>query len=238
MKIVLLPGMDGTGNLFEDVIAELSSMDVVAVSLPSKGSQSYEELSSGLVSILPNEEFIIVAESFSGGIAACLSKRNIPNLKAVVFVASFLSAPKKIVAYMASILPIQQFTKLPLFKYVCRFLFLGKEATGPEIERFKRTVLSVPSSILRSRLKVIATSKYSGFKSSLPAVYIGASDDMLVSASKRKEFKEAYQQIAFVELEGPHFLLQANPKKGAAAIIEAVRLLTSQGSRTASPPAA
>lgn len=233
MKIVLLPGMDGTGNLFEAVLSELAMTDVVILSLPSEGAQSYEALSSSLVDSLPEEEFIIVAESFSGGIAACLSNGEVTNLKAVVFVASFLSAPKKVIAYIASILPIRQFTKLPFFNLVCRYLFLGQEATDSDIAKFKRTVLSVPSDTLSSRLKVIASSKYSGFKSSLPAVYIGASHDMLVSASKRNDFKEAYQQITFVELEGPHFLLQANPKNGAAAIVEAVRLLTSQASEAA-----
>ena len=117
MKIVLLPGMDGTGNLFKDAVSELSMMDVIILSLPNEGPQNYQDLSSSLIKDLPEEDFIIVAESFSGGIAACLSNDQPPHLKAIIFVASFLSAPKKHIAYLASLLPIQQFTKLPLFKF-------------------------------------------------------------------------------------------------------------------------
>lgn len=230
MKIVLLPGMDGTGELFREVLAELYPLDAHCLPLPSEGPQDYERLSTTLESSLPNEEFILVAESFSGGIAAHLSTKCLPNLKAIIFVASFLSAPRKITAYIASFLPLQRLTNFPFFNMICRSVFLGRNASNSKIDAFKRVLLSVPQGVLESRLKVIAASRYSGFETSLPSVYIGATNDMLVSSSKRAEFRVAYPKISFVEVEGPHFILQAQPKKGAAAIAGAVHLLTNQTS--------
>ena len=234
MKLVLLPGMDGTGILFEALLSELSNMDVLSLPLPKDGPQDYESLSAYVAKHLPKEDFILVAESFSGGIAATLSTKNYSHMKAIIFVASFLSAPKKLIAYFASFLPLRALSHLPFSSIVHRFLFLGKTADTAEIKRFRCAIKSVPSSVLKSRLRVIAKSQYSGFKSSLPAVYIGATSDMLVSSNKREEFKEAYREITFAELKGPHFILQAQPQVGAAAIIKAAHLLTSQYSSQSS----
>ena len=102
---------------------------------------------------------------------------------------------------------------------------LGWNAGGQELQVFKRAISTVPGRILQSRLKIIARSRYDGFQSRVPAVYIGASRDRLVPAAKVEEFKQAFPGILVKEIEGPHFLLQACPKAGAAAIVKAVSLL-------------
>lgn len=40
MKLVLLPGLDGTGNLFSAVLAELSEFECEVISLPAEGAQN------------------------------------------------------------------------------------------------------------------------------------------------------------------------------------------------------
>ncbi|MFY0675906.1 MAG: alpha/beta hydrolase [Neptuniibacter sp.] len=230
MKLVLLPGMDGTGILFEAVLPELLKMNTVVLTLPKSGAQDYLTLSKHVVKHLPDESFILVAESFSGGIAAAMSSQDIPNLKGIIFVASFLSAPKRLLARIMSWLPVRNIAKLPMASLAHRLFCLGWDADNKELGQFLRAIEAVPSSTLKSRLKVIASSKFREFKSAIPAVYIGASRDKLVSSGKKKEFKKAYPKIVFTEVEGPHFVLQTQPKAGAAAIIEAVQLLTNKGS--------
>lgn len=225
MKLVLLPGMDGTGILFGPLLANIQGIEVIVLPLPNEGAQDYKSLAEYILKRLPDEDFILVAESFSGGIAALLSQLAVPHLKGIIFVASFLSAPKKLLAHFASLLPIRQLAHLPLSGIVYRLLFLGKDAGNKEIELFKTVIEAVPTRALQLRLKVIAQTKYDGFKSSVPAVYIGAAHDMLVNPQKRLEFVQAYSDITFAQLDGPHFILQAKAKEGATAIIEAVRLL-------------
>lgn len=226
MKLLLLPGMDGTGILFEPLLSELGGMDVVSVVLPDHIPQDYESLAAYMALNLPDEDFIIVAESFSGGIAAALSQQDIPQLKGIIFVASFLSAPKKRLARLASWLPIGFLAGLPFSGLVYRMFFLGRDAGREEISLFRRAVKAVPDPALKSRLRVIAECRYDGFISSVPAVYIAASDDMLVSPGAVDNFKAAYPSVEVTEIKGPHFILQAQPEAGAAAIIEAVHFLT------------
>ncbi|MDR6983694.1 alpha-beta hydrolase superfamily lysophospholipase [Rheinheimera pacifica] len=228
MKLVLLPGMDGTGMLFDPLVANIQGMEVVVLPLPTEGAQDYKALSQDILKRLPDEDFILVAESFSGGIAALLSQQLVPHLKGIIFVASFLSGPKKMVARFASLLPIRYLARLPFSGIVYRLFFLGKDAGNNEIELLRNAIDAVPTKTLKLRLKVIAQAKYGGFKSGVPAVYIGAANDMLVHPRKKLEFVQAYSDITFAELVGPHFILQAKPKEGATAIIEAVSLLTGQ----------
>lgn len=230
MKLVLLPGMDGTGILFEMLLPEIQDIDLLVIPLPNDGPQDYKALSEYILELLPSEDFILVAESFSGGIAAFLSQQTLLHMKGIIFVASFLSAPRKTMAYLASCLPLSYLVQAPFSSIVYRLFFLGKEAESKEIKLFKRAISAVPNSTLKLRLKVIEKSRYDGFKSHVPTLYIGATRDMLIPSEKRKEFKEAYPEITFTELDGPHFILQAKPKEGAAAIIEAANFLTSKGS--------
>lgn len=218
--------------LFEAVISELSEMNVVSLALPQDTSQDYESLSEYVAHHLPDEDFILVAESFSGGIAAALSRQDIPYLRGIIFVASFLSAPRQLPAHLCSLLPVSSLARLPLSGVIHRLLFLGWRASNSEICLFKRVIKSVPNHIFKARLKVIANCHYDGFTSPTPAVYIGASKDMLVPQSLQTHFKKAYPGIRINLIEGPHFLLQARPKAGAAAIIQAVHHLTGQGTQT------
>lgn len=236
MKLVFLPGMDGTGILFEQILANIQGVDVSVLSLPKEGSQDYQSLAGNILKRLPNQNFILVAESFSGGIAAILSQRKIPHLKGLIFVASFLSGPKKLGAHLASFLPLHFLAHLPFSNVVYRSFFLGKGAGFKEIELFKKAIDEVPTCTLKLRLKVIAQAKYDGFTSNVPVVYIGATQDMLVPSGKRFEFVKAFKDITFSELAGPHFILQANPKESAAALISAINLLSNKGHGTVNAP--
>ena len=66
MKIILLPGLDGTGDMFAPILSLLTDFDTEVISLPQSGSQDYETLCEHVKLSLPSEDFILIAESFSG----------------------------------------------------------------------------------------------------------------------------------------------------------------------------
>lgn len=70
MHVILLPGMDGTGMLFGPLIKELgNTANIRAINYSGDLEQSYEILVDEVRKQLPNhEDFILVAESFSGPI--------------------------------------------------------------------------------------------------------------------------------------------------------------------------
>ena len=222
MKLVLLPGMDGTGNLFSPLLKELSSNDCLLLSLPSTGNQDYPSITKQIKAKLPLEDFILVAESFSGPIGAELARSNIPNMKGVIFVASFLSSPNKRLIELARLLPLRVLSHLPFFRYFYKSLFLGTRASDELVNLFQATLDSLPMSLINSRLKTMHSLVSSQQKSNIPAAYIQASRDKLVSANKISEFQLCFSDLNIKVVDGPHFILQPNPKECVQVINELV----------------
>jgi pimeloyl-[acyl-carrier protein] methyl ester esterase len=222
VELILLPGMNGTAQLFQDVLEELEDIDTRVIALPQQGPQDYESLSRYVSGLLPDEDYIILAESYSGGIAARLSQQSNAHLRGIIFVAAFISSPAPVLALLARFIPFRPLVSLPFLPFILRAFLLGRHADEDLLARFRRAVLSVPMATFRSRLSVIAKLRYNGFKSRIPAIYIGAGRDIFVGRGKWQEFAVAYPDITFVEIDGPHFLLQAGPKEAAVVIHNAI----------------
>ena len=67
LKLVLLPGMDGTGQLFNDFVEALpESLETVTVRYPAEQCLSYAELEDFVQAACPiSGPFVLLAESFS-----------------------------------------------------------------------------------------------------------------------------------------------------------------------------
>jgi hypothetical protein len=82
-KLVLLPGLDGTGVLFADFVAALSKeLQTATVRYPLERCLSYSEL-EGLVRAAwsISEPFMLLAESFSTPLAIKDAASNLVNLR-------------------------------------------------------------------------------------------------------------------------------------------------------------
>jgi surfactin synthase thioesterase subunit len=218
LTLVFLPGMDGTGKLFAPLLNQLHDFQCHVISLPQSGAQDYATLTNHVKSQLPKSNFIIIAESFSGPIAARLSQQNIVDLKGIVFVATFLSSPNKILLSLVKYLPIKSLMKLPLADFFIKMLFLGKQVNQSLLEKFKTIVNQVPTNVLKQRMQTMQNLKFQAFTSSVPSMYIQSNQDRLVTKSKVNEFQKCFVQIEIQNINGPHFILQAHPKNTAGII--------------------
>jgi len=83
MTLVLLPGLDGTGDLFADFVSALTpNLDARIVRYPKDRLLSYADLFSFVVSAIPeNQPFVLLAESFSTPLAVRLAATNPASLK-------------------------------------------------------------------------------------------------------------------------------------------------------------
>jgi pimeloyl-[acyl-carrier protein] methyl ester esterase len=92
---VLLPGLDGTGELFQSFLKVLpSSLTPQVVSYPTEQYLTYKELASLVRSVLlPQEPFVLLGESFSGPLSIKVAALSPPNLRAIILWASFVSNP-------------------------------------------------------------------------------------------------------------------------------------------------
>jgi surfactin synthase thioesterase subunit len=78
MKLVLLPGLDGTGQLFKPLLEALpQSVETLIISYPNDQKLNYKKLYEYVSVRLPDEDYVLVGESFSGYVAyqVALSKR-------------------------------------------------------------------------------------------------------------------------------------------------------------------
>jgi len=219
--LVLLPGMDGTGELFAEFLSYYDG-DHLVISLPESGPQDHANLANVINKQLPNEDYILLAESFSGGIVPELLKLNLTHMKGVIFVASFLSSPRGYLIGLAKLLPIKTLASLPLSNIVHRLLFLGQEATKPLLSTFANVIKSIPKQILSSRLEVMKRQQLPQVTFNIPAIYIQALSDRLISPKKSQEVAYVFKHVEFVDIEGPHFILQAKPRLAARLVTEAV----------------
>lgn len=218
MKIVLLPGMDGTGKLFSALLPYLDNETTQLLPLPSSGAQSYEKLKDYVKAELPNEDYVLVAESFSGPIAVLLAQERFRGLKALVLVATFISPPSKLLLSFAEILPIKLLIKLPFSSATLRAVMLGPNASNSDVSALKAVIDEVPANVLRWRLQAMRSLSLPSEGSSIPCVYIRPTSDRLVPPQKAVELHRCLDNLVEKAVKGPHFVLQANPRDCAAII--------------------
>lgn len=74
-KLVLLPGLDGSGRLFKPLLKQQSpEIETIILPYPNDRLMSHVDLCDFLHPRLPNEPFFILGESFGGPLAILLSE--------------------------------------------------------------------------------------------------------------------------------------------------------------------
>lgn len=173
MKIVLLPGLDGTGVLFKPLIEALPNRaDIQVISYPSKTKLSYKELTELVVSQLPKEKFILVGESFSGYIAYQVALSKPKNLKSLVFVAAFLGSPRPFFLGLSSWFPRSHILSVPIPTYIIRLFLFGSAVNKKMVGLFKKAMTQVSPYVLSYRLQEVAKISNNYKFSEIRAIYI------------------------------------------------------------------
>lgn len=223
VKLILLPGMDGTGKLFAEFRAALpDEYEVEIVRYPRDRFLSYSGLEDFVGTTCPaTEPFVLIAESFSTPLAIqCASKRP-ENLKALILCAGFVTSPVKGWRKATARILAPFLFHLPLPPIAVR-LWLADSNASPQLVRAIRTVLaSVAPAVLSARLRaVLECDVRAAFeKVQMPVLYLQAREDRLVDASCVEELKHIHAHIRVEVLDGPHLLLQREPLKAAKAVM-------------------
>lgn len=144
--------MDGTGNLFSPILMELEQHDVQIITLPQTGKQDYDTLTSYVQQKLPDTEYVLIAESFSGPIAALLAMQGHHMMRGIIFVATFLSPPHPALLNIVKFLPIKWMMSLPFSKSIYRALLFEKNTAIKTIELFETTLHPISQSLIKQRI--------------------------------------------------------------------------------------
>jgi len=216
--LVLLPGMDGTGDLFAPFVAAYAGPTKV-VRYPPSEFLGYQELEEVVQAQLPDGPYVLLGESFSGPLAISLAAERPHNLLALVLCASFARNPRPALgplSPLAALLPARP----PL--RAMEFMLCGRFANPALRQLLQRALTQVAPAVLRERLKAVAsvnvTSKLQRVEA--PVLYLSGSEDRLVPAASGNEVRLLAKTSKLVEFTAPHFLLQCVPMEAACTIRE------------------
>jgi len=224
MKVILLPGLDGTGTLFQPLLDALpKNIDTQTISYPPNIKLGWESLTEFVLNQLPEEEFILIAESFSGYIAYQIALQNPDKLQSIIFIASFLESPKPFLLSLSRWLPIKLMLSIPSPSLIIKEFLLGTKASDNIVNLFRQAIKQVPAEIISFRLNEIRRIPKNYPPCETKAIYLQASNDKLVSKSCIDKFKETFTNLNIIQIKGPHFLLQANPLDCMKVIIAEVK---------------
>jgi len=220
MRLILLPGLDGTGRLFSAFIRELNEdIQCSVIAYPHRKGMSYLELSEYVSSKLPkNEPYAVLAESFSGPVGYLLARQAQPNLRTMIFVASFLRNPNPRLMFLTKILPVSMLLRLSPPNWLIRKWMLGSDVDDESVSLFKSVLKLVPREVLSFRMEQIKQIKLELGEINLPVYYIQALRDMLVSDKCAVDFYKICPALRIEQIEGPHFILQSKASECAKLI--------------------
>ncbi|MCC6873579.1 MAG: alpha/beta hydrolase [Sandaracinaceae bacterium] len=214
MKLLLLPGMDGTGLLFERFAAALPpSIEPVVCRYPPSAHR-YHDLRSHVP--LPSEPFAILAESFSGPLGIRLAAER-SDVRALVLVASFASAPRRwLTTPLARALP-PLVAAFPPPRAIVRAVLLGNDPGAP-IDEVLAVLATVARATLAARLRAVMTADVAALLDRIeaPLLYLAGARDRLVPPSIGHALVAGRGR--FEALDAPHLVLQTRPREAAARV--------------------
>jgi pimeloyl-[acyl-carrier protein] methyl ester esterase len=212
---VLLPGLDGTGELFAPFVAAApQGIRTIIVSYPTNES-SVEVLELRVREKL-TDECIVIAESFSGPIGVRVAAD--ARVQALILCNSFVTSPLMPVLRLLAFAPL---FAIPVPKFVLRFFLLGNRGSPSLAESARSALRRLPPSVVARRVRqVFQTDERKAARTlSKPILYLRGVGDNLVSESSWKELHMIRPDAEIVRIQGPHMLLQVSPAECWQAIL-------------------
>jgi pimeloyl-[acyl-carrier protein] methyl ester esterase len=230
--LVLLPGMDGTGELFAPLVERLPArVGPIVVHYPDRPASYSDHEKVARLELPRDRPFVILGESFSGPVAVSIAAAAPPGLLGIILCVSFLTPPSALLRLFRPLTPIASPKLVPPF--LAHRVLMGRFAT-PELKAAQARALShVSSPTLSARLRAMADVdvREKMRQVAVPSLYLCASADRVVGARFGDEFLSHARDGRIHDVDAPHLLLQTRPEESARLIGEFLDGLTD---RTAS----
>lgn len=212
--LVLLPGLDGTGQLFRDFIDSLGEeIEPIVLDYPADIPLGYLELESRIRALLPTDRpYFLLAESFSGPIGISIAAASPPGLNGLILSCSFAASPQRFSGIFRTLLPALPIKALPI-SMLGLFLF-GRFWNQRNRALLKGALAAVSPEVMHSRLDSILTVNVSSKLSLIrvPILYLQALEDRVVPRRSSKLVQSLATNVEVAEFRAPHMLLQSLPK--------------------------
>jgi pimeloyl-ACP methyl ester carboxylesterase len=226
--LVLLPGLDGSGDFFDALCGQLPPQwRTHVVPYPGDRPLSYSELARFVLAALPDEgPIVLVAESFSGPVAIQVAATHPAGLIGVVLCATFARSPRPFLRPLLGLTRVAPVRSAPM-GLLSRCL-LGAEADASWAERIRQAMGNCSVAVLRERAREVLLVNVRGQLADIrvPVLYLQAIRDWVVPAAALIEIQSVLPGIQVARIDGPHFLLQVQPGPCAERIVKFAERLT------------
>ncbi|MEL6448506.1 MAG: alpha/beta hydrolase [Pseudomonadota bacterium] len=219
--LVLMPGFDGTGQLFAPLIEQLGArVDTQVIAYPDlTDTRAYVD---DVATRLPEDrDLVLVAESFSGPIALHLLAQHPDRVRAAVLSTTFARPPLGLVLSLANKLRLASFVRPAMNEQILRMFCLNGVADIALIRSIVDVVRPIGQSTVASRLQTLVTMDATHVLDAIqqPVLVLSASADRVVRQRFTSSLLARIADVTHATLEGPHLLLQAAPEDAARNIL-------------------
>lgn len=216
MKAVFLPGMDGTGMLFDPVIRlwPANAPPPLVLSYPSDQLLSYDQLKAYVMDRLPTQEpFILIAESFGGPLAVRVAADRPPMLKGLVLCATFVRPPQAWLGRWMTRWIGPYLFKGPLLPTLGKWSMRAQGLADWQIQLLLKAITHDRPKVLAYRLKEIAqVDAVADLKNCpVPVLCLYAERDLFLTRRCHELIGKVTPNVQLIGLDTPHFLLQSKP---------------------------
>lgn len=219
--IYLLPGLDGTGELFAPLLAELPEGSARVVAYPFDHPASWGALGEVVAGqVDTSRPFLVFAESFSGPVAMRFLREHGERCVGFVACATFLSSPAPARVGLATLPGLLALLPRRPPGWVLRRLLLSRDASPALTAAVADTIERVPPATIRRRLQMIQGLRPEPARFEFEVVYVRALGDCLVGARSGAEFLNHVPGAVSRTVAGPHLLAQEEPAAVAELLID------------------
>ena len=219
-KLVLLPGLDGTGIFFGPLLQHLPTwIEPVVISYPASGSNDYPALLELVVREVEHlESFVLLGWSFGGPLALLLSARCPERVSALILCGSFVTPP------LPWLVPFRHLLGAPLIACVralrrTRLLIPGYASSDfrrAKAQTWSQVKAGVLAARARAALGIDARPQLQACNARL--MYLLSAQDEVISRTSLAEVQQIAPHVQVMEIAGPHMALFTNPVPAVACI--------------------
>ena len=214
--IIILPGMDGTGELLRALADQLAlHRPVQLLAYPRDEPLSYAQLTTYVAERAPDRPFVVLGESFSGPIAIEIAATD-PRAAGLVLASSFARHP--LPARFASLARLLDLRWLP--RRIIATALMGSTGTPELTARLHRILAALPREVLQFRareaLRVDKRNRLSEI--TCPVLCLHGRFDYLVNRRQVDEIATAQPRCQVHWLDSSHMLLATHSEAAVKAI--------------------
>jgi len=217
--------MEGSGEFFAPLLQFLgASINTQVIPFPQDNVLTYEQLTDFVKKQVPlHTPYVLLGESFSGPIAVSIAAPKPPNLIGLILVGTFIRSPLPLPPSLWNTVCRLPPSWLP-FRFVAWFLLNGY-GTRELLSQLYTVLSGIPDRVMQERLRSILEVDVSKEATAInvPMLYIRASQDKIVPRSASELILSFQPAMQIAEMNGPHFILQIQPKTATGIILRFIQ---------------